>query len=156
MAKIAGRREKVPNWYLDIGLLTSYWTGNKRVYHHTAPVNMIYGLYQALCLLEEEWLEQSYARHARCHSLLVKGLQSLGFEMFVEEQYRLPMLNLVRVPDGMDEAALRSRLLGEFGIEIGAGLGPLAGKVVRIGLMGHSAREENVERLLNALACCLL
>ncbi len=155
MAKIASRKEKVPNWYLDIGLLTSYWSGNKRVYHHTAPINMLYGLYQALQLLEEEGLEQAFARHARCHALLVEGLQALGLAMVVEEPYRLPMLNLVSVPDGVGEAALRDRLLSEYGIEIGAGLGPLAGKVVRIGLMGHTAREENVQRLLGALASCL-
>jgi alanine-glyoxylate transaminase/serine-glyoxylate transaminase/serine-pyruvate transaminase len=155
MAKIAARREKVPNWYLDIGLLTSYWSGNKRAYHHTAPVNMLYALYQALCLLEEEGLEQSFARHARCHKYLVEGLEKLGLKMFVSEQYRLPMLNLVTVPEGVDEAGLRARLLNEFGIEIGAGLGPLAGKVVRIGLMGHTAREENVERLLKALEICM-
>jgi alanine-glyoxylate transaminase/serine-glyoxylate transaminase/serine-pyruvate transaminase len=155
MAKLASRKEKVPNWYLDINLLTAYWSGNKRVYHHTAPVNMLYGLYQALLLLEEEGLEQSFARHKRCHALLAEGLQALGLSMFVEEPHRLPMLNLVSVPDGVDEAVLRSRLLGEFGIEIGAGLGPLAGRVVRIGLMGHTAREENVERLLGALAACL-
>jgi len=155
MVKIADRKEKVPNWYLDIGLLTAYWSGNKRVYHHTAPVNMLYGLYQALLLLEEEGLAQSFARHQRCHVQLVEGLLALGLSMFVEEPYRLPMLNLVRVPEGVDEVALRGRLLDEFGIEIGAGLGPLAGKVVRIGLMGHTARAENVERLLGALAVCL-
>jgi len=155
MAKIAARKEKVPNWYLDINLLTSYWEGSKRAYHHTAPINMIYGLYQALHLLEEEGFEASFARHRRCHLLLVGGLKKLGLEMFVEEKYRLPMLNLVSVPEGVDEAALRARLLSEFAIEIGAGLGVLAGKVIRIGLMGHTAREENVERLLNALAACL-
>ena len=155
MAKIRNRKDKVPNWYLDINLLTSYWEGNSRVYHHTAPVNMIYGLYQSLSLISEEGLEKSFARHALCHEMLVEGLKKLGLDMFVEKPYRLPMLNLVTVPGGLDEAALRNRMLNEFHIEIGAGLGVLAGKVFRIGLMGHTAREENVRRLLDVLEVCL-
>jgi alanine-glyoxylate transaminase/serine-glyoxylate transaminase/serine-pyruvate transaminase len=153
--KIMSRETKVPNWYLDISLLASYWDGNTRVYHHTAPINMLYGLYQALHLLLEEGLENSFARHQKCHLLLVDGLKKLGLEMFVDEPYRLPMLNLVSVPEGVDEAALRARLINEFDIEIGAGLGALAGKVIRIGIMGHTANEENIDRLLKALAVCL-
>jgi len=155
MEKISARKSKVPNWYLDLTLLTSYWSGSKRTYHHTAPINMLYGLYQSLLLLEEEGFENAFARHRSCHEMLVKGLEKLGLSMFVEPGSRLPMLNLVSVPEGVDEAALRSRLLNEFAIEIGAGLGPLAGKVIRIGLMGHTARAENVERLLSAMEICL-
>jgi len=155
MEKLNNRKTKVPNWYLDMGLLTSYWGGAKRVYHHTAPINMMYGLYQSLHLLLEEGLENSYARHLACHNQLAAGLQELGLELPVEPAYRLPMLNAVSVPEGVDEAALRNRLLSEFLIEVGAGLGPLAGKIIRIGVMGHTARPENVERLLAALKQCL-
>lgn len=155
MNKINNRKSKVPNWYLDISLLTSYWGGQNRVYHHTAPINMIYALYQSLQLLDEEGLDNAFTRHQHCHELLAKGLEDLGLELFVEKPYRLPMLNLVTVPEGMDEAKLRNRLLNEFRIEIGAGLGVLAGKVIRIGLMGHTAQEENVDRLLCALKACL-
>ena len=155
MARIAARKRPVPNWYLDLSLLTAYWEGATRVYHHTAPVNMLYGLYQANQLILEEGLENAYARHAACHAQLVEGLAKLGLEMFVEASSRLPMLNLVTVPEGVEEARVRKRLLEEHRIEIGAGLGPLAGKVWRIGLMGHTARRENVERLLAALAAVL-
>jgi len=155
MAKIAGRKTKVPNWYLDMNLLTSYWGGEKRVYHHTAPINMMYGLYQSLYLLLEEGLENAYARHTACHKQLIAGLKDIGMTLLVEESARLPMLNAVTVPQGVDEAALRSRLLREFNIEVGAGLGPLAGKIIRIGLMGHTARPDNVDCLLSALKQCL-
>ena len=155
MAKIAARKNSVPNWYLDVGLLASYWEGSKRVYHHTAPVNMLYGLYQALLLFEEEGAEAVIARHRVCHEALADGLGKIGLKMPVAPDARLPMLNLVEVPPNVDEAALRGRLLNEFNIEIGAGLGPFAGKYVRIGLMGHTAREENVETLLAALRKCL-
>ena len=156
MTKIKNRKSKVPNWYLDFNLLTSYWGGESRVYHHTAPINMMYGLYQALYLLLDEGLENAYARHIACHNQLVTGLQELGMELLVEKSSRLPMLNAVNVPAGIDDAVLRSRLLKEHQIEVGAGLGPLAGKIIRIGLMGHTARPENVLRLLEALKKCLL
>jgi len=155
MAKITGRKTKVPNWYLDMNLLTSYWGGEKRVYHHTAPINMMYGLYQSLYLLLEEGLENAYARHMACHKQLVAGLKEIGMTLLVEESARLPMLNAVTVPQGVDEAAMRGRLQREFNIEVGAGLGPLAGKIIRIGLMGHTARPENVDCLLSALKQCL-
>jgi len=155
MAKVSTRQAKVPNWYLDINLLTSYWGGNSRVYHHTAPINMMYALYQAITLVLEEEVENVFARHQAMHEKLVAGLEELGLEMHVAKPFRLPMLNNVKIPDGLDEAALRSRLLNEFKIEIGAGLGPLAGKVLRFGLMGHTARPENVDRLLSALKVCL-
>jgi alanine-glyoxylate transaminase/serine-glyoxylate transaminase/serine-pyruvate transaminase len=150
VAKLNGRKTKVPNWYLDLSLIANYW-GAKRVYHHTAPINMLYGLYQALALLLEEGLDTAFARHRRNHLALVAGLRELGMEMLVAEPWRLPMLNTVLIPAGVDELSVRKRLRSEFKIEIGAGLGPLAGKIWRIGLMGHSSMEESVQRLLAAL-----
>ena len=145
------RETRVPDWYLDLSLIVNYWEGEKRAYHHTAPINMIYALHQALDNLLEEGLEAAWARHRKYHEVLVKGLQKLGLEMFVDESFRLPMLNAVIVPAGVDEAAVRKRLREDFRIEIGAGLGPMAGKVWRIGLMGETCRPENVERILSAL-----
>ncbi|MCX5809715.1 MAG: alanine--glyoxylate aminotransferase family protein [Proteobacteria bacterium] len=150
MAKLNGRKTKVPNWYLDLTLIANYW-GQNRVYHHTAPVNMLYGLYQALRVIFEEGPEKVFQRHRENHLALIKGLEKLGLKMLVDEPYRLPMLNAVCVPDGVDELSVRRRLRSEFKIEIGGGLGPLAGKIWRIGLMGHTARIENVTRLLMAL-----
>jgi alanine-glyoxylate transaminase/serine-glyoxylate transaminase/serine-pyruvate transaminase len=150
MAKLAARKTKVPNWYLDLTLIANYW-GQNRVYHHTAPVNMLYGLYQALLLIYEEGPERVFQRHLETHKELVAGLEELGLKMLVEEPYRLPMLNAVCVPDGVNELAVRQRLRSEFKIEIGGGLGPLAGKIWRIGLMGYTAKSENVIRLLTAL-----
>jgi len=148
---IAARKTKVPNWYLDISLLTQYWGGRSRVYHHTAPINMIYAIYQSLFLIKEEGLDTVCRRHLDCHRRLVRGLEALGLEMLVSSDYRLPMLNSLRVPKGADDAMVRSRLRNEHKIEIGAGLGPLAGKIWRIGLMGHTARPENVDKVLGAL-----
>jgi alanine-glyoxylate transaminase / serine-glyoxylate transaminase / serine-pyruvate transaminase len=150
MAKVNGRKTKVPNWYLDLTLIANYW-GQNRVYHHTAPVNMLYGLYQALLLIFEEGPDKVFQRHRENHLALVNGLKELGLAMLVEEPYRLPMLNAVYVPDGVNELPVRQRLRSEFKIEIGGGLGPLAGKIWRIGLMGHTAKRENVDRLLLAL-----
>lgn len=150
MAKLSGRKTKVPNWYLDLTMIANYW-GQNRVYHHTAPINMLYGLYQALFLILEEGPEKVFARHLENHKELVKGLEGLGLKMLVEESFRLPMLNAVCLPEGIDELAARKRLRQEFKIEIGGGLGPLAGKIWRIGLMGHTARKENVDRLITAL-----
>ena len=151
--RIKRRKSKVPNWYLDLSMIMNYWEGNTRAYHHTAPINMLYALYAALDLLLREGLENSYARHAQMHQRLVHGLENLGLEMYVQKDYRLPMLNAVTVPGRVkDEAKVRARLLKKHNIEIGAGLGPLAGKIWRIGLMGHTARPENVERVLGALA----
>ncbi len=149
---IMERDRKVPNWYLDVTMLVNYWTGAKRVYHHTAPINMLYGLYAALKLVLREGLDAVYARHRAAHDLLADGLRELGLELFVHPDFRLPMLNAVTIPDGVqDEAAVRTRLRRDFHIEIGPGLGPLAGKIWRIGLMGHTARPENVQRVLDAL-----
>ncbi len=155
-SKIMNRETKVPNWYLDMSLIGQYWQQDrKRVYHHTAPVNMLYALYQSLVLFKEEGPSNVFKRHVECHLKLKEGLKGLGLEMFVEEPYRLPMLNAVTIPDGVDEAEVRKRLRMEHKIEIGGGLGPLAGKIWRIGLMGHTARIENVERLLKALDAIL-
>ena len=150
VAKLNARKTKVPNWYLDLSLIANYWN-SKRVYHHTAPVNMLYGLYQALLLILEEGLENVFRRHLKNHMALVSGLQEIGLQMLVKEPFRLPMLNTVLCPEGVDELSIRRRLRNEFKIEIGGGLGPLAGKIWRIGLMGYSSREESVSRLLNAL-----
>lgn len=149
--KLHARKTKVPNWYLDMSLLTQYWSGAKRVYHHTAPINMLYGLYQAIHNILEEGQENSFARHKKAHEKLVAGLAELGMNMLVAPEYRLPMLNSVLVPEGVDEAILRSSLLDDYQIEVGAGLGDLAGKIVRIGLMGYTAQDYNVDRLLAAL-----
>jgi alanine-glyoxylate transaminase/serine-glyoxylate transaminase/serine-pyruvate transaminase len=148
---IAGRKTKVPNWYLDISLLTQYWGGKSRVYHHTAPINMIYALYQSLLLIVGEGLENVCRRHLDSHCQLVQGLEALGLKMLVSPDSRLPMLNSVLIPEGVDDAGARKRLRNEYKIEIGAGLGPLTGKIWRIGLMGHTARPENVTRVLRAL-----
>ena len=154
MARLGARGAKVPNWYLDLSLIANYW-GVGRVYHHTAPVNMLYGLYQSLRLLLEEGLEAAFRRHRECHEALVRGLWDLGLEMLVAEPYRLPMLNTVRIPEEVDDLAVRRHLRSEYRIEIGGGLGPLAGKIWRIGLMGHTARAENVSRFLEALRALL-
>jgi alanine-glyoxylate transaminase/serine-glyoxylate transaminase/serine-pyruvate transaminase len=151
VAKLRARPDKVASWYLDVSMLISYWEGAKRAYHHTAPINMIYGLYQALHCVLGEGLENAFARHRDAHRQLAAGLERLGLELFVRPECRLPMLNTITVPAGVDEAAVRNRLLTEHRIEIGAGLGPLAGKVWRVGLMGHTARPANVERLLGSL-----
>jgi alanine-glyoxylate transaminase/serine-glyoxylate transaminase/serine-pyruvate transaminase len=148
---VGGRRAKVPNWYLDVSLIDKYWTGQKRAYHHTPPINMIYGLYQALLLAEEEGAEAAWARHRQAHEQLVTGLEEMGLRLTVEPAHRLPMLNAVSIPAGVDDAEVRSRLRAQYRIEIGAGLGPLAGRIWRIGLMGHAARPEHVQRLLAAL-----
>ena len=149
---LKNRRSKVPNWYLDLSMIVKYWEGEKRAYHHTAPINMIYALHQSLFNLLEEGLENAFSRHMQNHKKLVAGLEELGLEMFVDPVCRLPMLNTVVVPESVDEAAVRTRLRSEHRIEIGAGLGPMAGRVWRIGLMGETCRPENVDRLLVALS----
>ena len=148
---LKARKSKVPNWYLDLTMIVNYWEGATRAYHHTAPINMLYGLYQALYLMLDEGLDNVYKRHLENHLKLVAGLEGLGLSMKVSKESRLPMLNAVMCPDGIDEAAARVRLRNEFNIEIGGGLGPLAGEIWRIGLMGHTARPENVDRFLDAL-----
>jgi alanine-glyoxylate transaminase / serine-glyoxylate transaminase / serine-pyruvate transaminase len=155
VAAVKARKTKVPNWYLDLTMIINYWEGATRAYHHTAPVNMLYGLYQALQLILEEGEPSVYQRHLDNHLRLVDGLKALGIDMLVEESCRLPMLNAVLIPEKAEDAKVRSALLSEYRIEIGAGLGPLAGKIWRIGLMGHTARPENVDRLLAALKALL-
>jgi len=155
VAALENRKTKVPNWYLDLSMIMNYWKGATRAYHHTAPINMHYGLYQALQLILEEGLDNVYQRHMTYHKELVRGFEGMGLSMLVPPDNRLPMLNSVIIPEGVDEAAVRSKLLKEYKIEIGAGLGPLAGKIWRVGLMGHTARQENVTRLLAALKAIL-
>lgn len=154
---IRTRKTPVQSWFLDMNLVMGYWGGGaKRAYHHTAPINALYGLHEALVLLQEEGLEAAWQRHARMHTSLAAGLETLGIGFLVEPSFRLPQLNTVTIPEGVDEAAVRQRLLTEHNLEIGAGLGALAGKVWRIGLMGHSARAENVGLCLDALEAALI
>lgn len=144
------RGTKVQSWYLDLALLAQYW-GEERVYHHTAPISMNYALREALRLVLEEGLEARYARHRRNHEALAAGLGALGLMLATEAAHRLPMLNAVVVPDGIDEARVRSRLLANHGIEIGGGLGPMKGRWWRIGLMGESSQPSSVFAVLAAL-----
>ena len=149
---IRNRRSKVQSWFLDLNLIMGYWgEGSTRAYHHTAPVNALYGLHEALLLLQQEGLSEAHQRHATMHEKLRDGLNVMGIEFLVDAEYRLPMLNTVYIPEGVDDAATRGRLLNEYNLEIGAGLGALTGKVWRIGLMGYSAKDENVDLCINAL-----
>jgi alanine-glyoxylate transaminase/serine-glyoxylate transaminase/serine-pyruvate transaminase len=149
LERLDRRRAPVQSWYLDLNLIGRYF-GGERVYHHTAPISMILGLHAALQRVLDEGLDARFARHRAAHDALVRGLEALGFEMLVDPAHRLPMLNAVRPPID-DEAALRARLLERHGIEVGGGLGKLAGRIWRIGLMGENATEAVVERLLEAL-----
>ncbi len=149
---IKNRKTKVLSWFLDVTQVMSYWGGDgARAYHHTAPINALYGLHEGLRRLLVEGLDNSFARHKAAHGKLVAELEKRGMEMLVAPEHRLPQLNTVKIPDGADDAAVRKALLLEHNIEIGAGLGPLAGKVWRIGLMGEGARPENVDALMTAL-----
>ncbi len=151
LQKISSRKIKVPNWYLDVSMLTEYWSGKKRVYHHTAPVNMLYGLYQACYDILDEGLENVINRHFEMHKLLISKLESIGLELFVDESCRLPMLNVIKIPKGINDIKIRQILLNDFDIEIGGGLGHLSGKIWRIGLMGETAKIQNIQRLMDAL-----
>jgi alanine-glyoxylate transaminase/serine-glyoxylate transaminase/serine-pyruvate transaminase len=144
------RKRKVQSWYLDVNLLASYW-GQDRVYHHTAPISMNYALHEALRLVVEEGLENRWRRHQENHMALKCGLAEMGLEIASQQGHQLWQLNAVRVPPGADEAAVRKRLLTDFNIEIGAGLGPLKGKIWRVGVMGETARPENIQTFLSAL-----
>jgi alanine-glyoxylate transaminase/serine-glyoxylate transaminase/serine-pyruvate transaminase len=153
---ITSRQSKVQSWFLDTNLVMGYWGANaKRAYHHTAPINALYALHESRVMLQDEGLENAWARHQHNHLVLRAGLEAMGLSFIVDEEYRLPQLNSVTIPDGIDEAIVRSRLLNEFNLEIGAGLGALAGKVWRIGLMGHSSRTENIFLCLSALEAVL-
>ena len=152
-AAISGRKTKVRNWLCDFNLLMSYWGGDGgRTYHHTAPINALYGLHESLVVLFEEGQQAVLVRHARTHEALAAGIEAMGLSFLVAEKDRLPQLNTVVVPDGVDEAAVRSFVLAKWDLELGAGLGPLKGKVWRIGLMGASATPWHVRLCLNALS----
>jgi len=148
---VRARKTKVQSWYLDCGMIADYWAEGKRVYHHTAPISMVYAVREALRLVVEEGLEARFARHRRHSAAVMAGLAGLGCNPQAQEGHRLPSLNCVTVPAGLDEAAVRKALLAEFNIEIGGGLGPLAGKVWRVGLMGESSTQANVLAVLAAL-----
>ncbi len=148
------RKSKIQSWYLDLSLVQRYWD-SERMYHHTAPISMLYALREGLCLVHEEGLEARWARHLHHHKALAAGLNALGLTYIAAEGRRLPQLNAVLVPAGVDDVAVRKRLLSEFGIEIGSGLGEFKGKAWRIGLMGHGCRATNVLLILAALEKCL-
>lgn len=156
IAVIKQRRHPVQSWFLDMDLVMGYWgKGAKRAYHHTAPVNSIYALHEALLILHQEGLEHAVKRHHQNHLSLKSGLNELGLELVVEQTYRLPQLNMVRIPIGVDDGLVRNRLLKEFNLEVGAGLGALAGKVWRIGLMGCGSSQKNVDYCLSSLKAVL-
>jgi alanine-glyoxylate transaminase/serine-glyoxylate transaminase/serine-pyruvate transaminase len=156
IAVIKRRQHPVQSWFLDMDLVMGYWgQGAKRAYHHTAPVNSIYALHESLLILHQEGLENAWDRHHQNHLRLKVGFEKLGLELVVEENYRLPQLNMVRIPNGVDDGQVRNRLLNEFNLEIGAGLGELAGKVWRIGLMGCGSSQKNVDYCLSSLEAVL-
>ncbi len=148
---VKNRKEKVHSWFMDVNLLLGYWGAGNRTYHHTAPTNSLYALHEALLMLREESLENAWARHQRNHKALKAGLETLGLNYLVEEPYRLPQMNAVTVLPGVDEKEVRRRLLLDYNLEIGAGLGDLAGKIWRFGIMGYSCKMENVMLSLCAL-----
>lgn len=149
---IRSRKNKVQSWFLDLNLVMGYWGAEtKRSYHHTAPVNSLYALHEALVILKEEGLENAWQRHALNHQAFAAGIEALGLSFVVAEEFRLPQLNAVQFPDSVNDAAVRNQLLNDYNLEIGAGLGALAGKVWRIGLMGHACNRSNVLLCLSAL-----
>ena len=153
---ISNRSTPIQSWFMDMNLVIGYWgAAGKRSYHHTAPINALYGLHEALVILREEGLERAWARHLKHHHALRAGFEAMGLELAVAESARLPQLNVISVPEGVDEARARSRLLAEYQLEVGAGLGALAGKVWRIGLMGYSSRAENILFCIGALGTVL-
>lgn len=150
--KIKRRKSPVPSWFLDLTLVMGYWGGsNKRTYHHTAPVNALYGLHEALVMLQEEGLENAWARHEKNYHALRAGVEALGLKFIVREDSRLPQLNAIAVPANIDEAKVRQLLLSDYNLEIGAGLGALAGRIFRVGLMGQTSSMKNVVLFVNAL-----
>ena len=153
---VTNRQHRVQSWFMDLNLVLGYWKGGgKRAYHHTAPINALYGLHEALVILQEEGIENAWARHRRNHDALKAGIEAMGLEFVVPEAERLPQLNAVSIPDGVDEAAVRAALLDEYNLEIGAGLGAMAGKIWRIGLMGFASNPTNVLFCLGALDAVL-
>jgi alanine-glyoxylate transaminase/serine-glyoxylate transaminase/serine-pyruvate transaminase len=152
IARIKNRKTKVQSWFLDLNLVMGYWgAGTKRAYHHTAPVNALYALHESLVILQDEGLENAWARHAKHHQALKAGLEALGLTFVVPRGERLPQLNAVTIPEGVDDAVVRGHLLNDYNLEIGAGLGVMAGKVWRIGLMGYACRKDNVLKCVSAL-----
>lgn len=150
MQVVRTRKTKVQSWYLDMAMVERYW-GEERFYHHTAPINMIYALREALRLIQEEGLERRFTRHMANHRALVAGLEAMGMRMFAQEGHRLPMLNTVWLPEDVDDLKVRKFLLNEHNIELGGGLGPVKGKIWRVGLMGESSTKNNVLLFLAAL-----
>ncbi len=150
---VKARKDKIHSWFMDMNLLLGYWGATTRTYHHTAPTNSLFALHEALLLIREETLEDCFARHRRHHLALKTGLEAMGLHFLVKEEYQIPQMNAVRIPEAIQpkEAEVRKRLLNEFNLEIGAGLGPLAGKIWRFGTMGYSCRPENVMLCLSAL-----
>ncbi len=155
IAAVKARQHKCQSWFLDLNLLLGYWGETTRTYHHTAPTNSLYALHEALLVLQQEGLENAWARHQRNHLALKAGLSQLDIDYVVTEKHRLPQLNSIHIPAGLDDKQVRAALLNQHGIEIGAGLGALAGKIWRIGLMGYSSRVENVVSCLSALESVL-
>lgn len=154
--RIQNRKSPVQSWFMDLNLVMAYWgAGTQRAYHHTAPINALYAFHESLVILHEEGLENSWARHDKNHQAFKAGIEAMGLGFFVDEAYRLPQLNAVTLPEGIDEAAVRSALLNRYNLEIGGGLGPMAGKIWRIGLMGHASNETNVLLCLGALDAVL-
>jgi alanine-glyoxylate transaminase/serine-glyoxylate transaminase/serine-pyruvate transaminase len=152
---VKARKDKIHSWFMDMNLLLGYWGATTRTYHHTAPTNSLFALHEALLLIREEGLENCWARHQRHHIALKAGLEAMGLKFLVKEEHQIPQMNAVLCPEGVDEAEVRKTLLNEFGLEIGAGLGPLAGKIWRFGLMGYSCRPDNVMLCLSALGSVL-
>ncbi len=152
---VKGRKDRIHSWFMDMNLLLGYWGASTRTYHHTAPTNSLFALHEALLLIREEGLENSWARHQRHHVALKAGLEAMGLRFLVKDEHQLPQMNAVLCPEGVNEEDVRKTLLGEFGIEIGAGLGPLKGKIWRFGLMGYSCRPDNVMLCLSALGSVL-
>jgi len=156
VAAVKSRKTRVQSWFMDLNLVLGYWGGGgKRTYHHTAPINALYGLHEALVILHEEGIEQAWERHRVNHLALRAGLEAMGLSFVVDEASRLPQLNAVSIPEGVDDAMVRARLLHEYDLEIGAGLGPMAGKIWRIGLMGYASNRRNVLLCLGALDAVL-
>jgi alanine-glyoxylate transaminase / serine-glyoxylate transaminase / serine-pyruvate transaminase len=152
---VKARKDKIHSWFMDMNLLLGYWGATNRTYHHTAPTNALFALHEALLLIREEGVENCWARHQRHHIALKAGLEAMGLKFLVKEQHQIPQMNAVMCPEGVNEAEVRKTLLNEFGLEIGAGLGPLAGKIWRFGLMGYSCRPDNVMLCLSALGSVL-
>ena len=152
---VKSRKDKIHSWFMDMNLLLGYWGATNRTYHHTAPTNALFALHEALLLINEEGLENSWARHRRHHTALKAGLEAMGLRFLVKPEHQLPQMKAVLCPEGVDEAKVRRTLLTEFNLEIGAGLGPLAGKIWRFGLLGYSCRPDNVMLCLSALGSVL-